>query len=123
MPVDGQLAVDDRPAQALAETSAALEARRLEADLADAYGRAEGAGARARSLATDVLPALEEVRRMTEEGYRDGRVDLLRLIDAQRARLESRIAEVEAEAAWERALAEVEHAVGVDLYRGGAHAP
>jgi len=112
-----------RAEQALAETSAALEARRLEADLADAYGRAEGAGARARSLATDVLPALEEVRRMTEEGYRDGRVDLLRLIDAQRARLESRIAEVEAEAAWERALAEVEHAVGVDLYRGGAHAP
>jgi outer membrane protein, heavy metal efflux system len=109
--------------QALAETSAALEQRRLEADLADAYRRAEGAGARARSLATDVLPALEEVRRMTEEGYRDGRVDLLRLIDAQRARLESRIAEVEAEAAWERALAEVEHAVGVRLDRGAAHAP
>jgi outer membrane protein TolC len=109
--------------QALAETAAALEQRRLEAELADAYGRAEGAGARARSLATDVLPALEEVRRMTEEGYRDGRVDLLRLIDAQRARLESRVAEVEAEAAWERALVEVERAAGVRLDRGGAHAP
>jgi outer membrane protein TolC len=60
---------------------------------------------------------------MTEEGYRDGRVDLLRLIDAQRARLESRVAEVEAEAAWERALAEVERAAGVRLDRGGPRAP
>jgi outer membrane protein, heavy metal efflux system len=112
-----------RAEQALAETSAALELRRLDAELAEAYARAQGAGARARSLSTDVLPALEEVRRMTEEGYRDGRVDLLRLIDAQRARLDSRLAQVEAEAAWERALAEVERAVGVRLDQGGAHAP
>ncbi|MES1206854.1 MAG: TolC family protein [Pseudomonadota bacterium] len=106
--------------QSLAETSAELELRRLDADLADAYARAEGAGARARSLATDVLPALEEVRRMTEEGYRDGRVDLLRLIDAERARLDSRLAQVEAQAAWQRALAEVERAVGAPLDRRGA---
>ncbi|HVT09479.1 MAG TPA: TolC family protein [Polyangia bacterium] len=101
-----------RAEQALEETTAALELRRLQSDLTDAYARAQGAGARARSLGSDVLPALEEVRRMTEEGYRDGRVDLLRLIDAQRARLDSRLAQIEAQAAWERALAEVERAVG-----------
>ena len=44
-------------------------------------------------------------------------------IDAQRARLDSRIAEVEAEAAWERALAEVERAAGIRLDAGGPHAP
>ncbi|HVY40834.1 MAG TPA: TolC family protein [Polyangia bacterium] len=101
-----------RAEQALEETTAALELRRLQSELTDAYARAQGAGARARSLRSDVLPALEEVRRMTEEGYRDGRVDLLRLLDAQRARLDSRLAQVEAQAAWERALAEVERAVG-----------
>jgi cobalt-zinc-cadmium efflux system outer membrane protein len=106
--------------QALAETTAELERRRLHAELVDAARRAEGAGARARSLAADVLPALEAVRRMTEEGYRDGRVDLLRLLDAQRARLESRVAEVEAEAAWERALADIERAAGVRLDEGAA---
>jgi cobalt-zinc-cadmium efflux system outer membrane protein len=104
-----------RAEQALAETTLALEQRRLAAQLADAYQRAQGSGARVRSLASDVLPALAEVRRMTEEGYRDGRIDLLRLLDAQRALLESRIAQVDAEATWERALADVERAAGVRL--------
>ena len=59
---------------------------------------------------------------MNEEGYRDGRVDLLRLLDAQRARLETRIAVVEAEAAWQRALADVERAAGSASGRSGARA-
>jgi cobalt-zinc-cadmium efflux system outer membrane protein len=104
-----------RAEQALAEATLALGRRRLAAELADGLERAKGAGARARALAADVLPALEEVRRMTEEGYRDGRVDLLRLLDAQRARLESRIALVDAQATWERALADVERAAGARL--------
>ena len=54
---------------------------------------------------------------MTEEGYRDGRVDLLRLLDAQRARLESRSPRSRREATWERALADVERAAGVRLDR------
>jgi cobalt-zinc-cadmium efflux system outer membrane protein len=107
-----------RAEQALAETTTALDGRRLHAALVDAFGRATGAGARARALASEVLPGLEEVRRMTEEGYRDGRVDLLRLLDAQRARLDSRLAEVQAEATWQRALAEIERAAGVVLDRG-----
>ena len=109
--------------RALAETTAELDGRRLRAELADAFALAAGAGARARSLAADVLPALEEAWHMTEEGYRDGRVDLLRLLDAQRARLESHLAEVEAEAVWQRAIADVERAAGVSLEPGsGDHA-
>jgi cobalt-zinc-cadmium efflux system outer membrane protein len=111
-----------RAEQALAETTAAIDARRLRAQLEDAYRRAEGAGARARALRADVLPALTEVRRMTEEGYRDGRIDLLRVLDAQRALVDSGLASAEAEAAWQRALADVERAAGVTLEGGAAHA-
>jgi cobalt-zinc-cadmium efflux system outer membrane protein len=50
---------------------------------------------------------------MTEGGYRDGRVDLLRVLDAQRAVLEARLAALEARATWQRALAELERAIGV----------
>jgi len=41
---------------------------------------------------------------MTEEGYRLGRVDLIRLLDAQRALLESQLAAAEAEASWDGRL-------------------
>jgi cobalt-zinc-cadmium efflux system outer membrane protein len=104
-----------RAEKRLAEATAEIEQRRLAATLLDALGRASGAGERARTLANRVLPALEEAWRMNEEGYRDGRIDLLRLLDAQRVRLETRIAVVEAEAAWQRALADVERAAGVSL--------
>ena len=73
-----------RAEQKLAETTAETEQRRLAAALVDALGRAGGAGERSRTLATAVLPALDQAWRMNEEGYRDGRVDLLRLLDAQR---------------------------------------
>ena len=111
-----------RAEQKLAETTAETEQRRLAAALVDALGRAGGAGERSRTLATVVLPALDQAWRMNEEGYRDGRVDLLRLLDAQRVRLETRIAVVEAEAAWQRALADVERAAGVSLAVGSARA-
>jgi outer membrane protein, heavy metal efflux system len=101
--------------QAVAETTLATDLRRLNAQLADAVARSDAAGGRAAALARDVLPALEQARRMTEEGYRDGRVDLLRVLEAQRTVLETRIAQVQAEADWQRALADVERAAGVTL--------
>ena len=60
---------------------------------------------------------------MTEEGYRDGRVDLLRVLEAQRALLDGRVAHVDAQATWQRALADLERAQGVSLTEGGAGAP
>jgi outer membrane protein TolC len=60
---------------------------------------------------------------MTEEGYRDGRVDLLRVLDAQRAVLDGRSAYVEAQVAWQRALADVERAMGAPLAEGAGVAP
>jgi len=102
-----------RAEQSLAELTADIDLRRLTAQLGDAYRQSEAAALRARALADDVLPSLEEALRMTEGGYRDGRLDLLRVLDAQRALLEARLAALEARASWQRALAELERAIGV----------
>ena len=101
-----------RAQQAVAEATAVADARRLFADLRDAYHRAEGGIERARALRESVLPAIEEARKMTEEGYRAGRVDLLRLLEAQRAVLDTRLAMAEATATLGRALADLERATG-----------
>jgi len=101
-----------RAEQALAELTAETDLRRLTAQLGDAYRQSEAAALRARALENDVLPSLEEALRMTEGGYRDGRVDLLRVLDAQRAVLEARLAALEARVTWQRALAQLERAIG-----------
>jgi cobalt-zinc-cadmium efflux system outer membrane protein len=102
-----------RAEQALAQASTDIDLRRLAAQLDDAYRASDGAALRARALEEEVLPALEEARRMTEDGYRDGRVDLLRVIDAQRAALDARLAALDARSAWQHALADLERAIGV----------
>jgi cobalt-zinc-cadmium efflux system outer membrane protein len=111
-----------RAEQTLAETTTDVEGRRLSAELDDAFAQARAAELRARALGAEVLPALEEARRMTEEGYRDGHVDLLRVLESQRAALEGRTAYVEARAAWQRARADVERALG-DTDGEAARAP
>jgi cobalt-zinc-cadmium efflux system outer membrane protein len=111
-----------RAERALAETNTDVDTRRLRAELAGAYQQAQGAATRADALEKEVLPALEEARRMTEEGYRDGRVDLLRVLDTQRALLEGRVAYVQARASSQRALADVERALGAPL-GASANAP
>jgi cobalt-zinc-cadmium efflux system outer membrane protein len=109
--------------QALAEATTDVESRRLGTQLTDAYRQAEGAELRARALGAEVLPALEEARRMTEEGYRDGRVDLLRVLEAQRALLDGRFAYLEARSTWQRALADLERSLGAPLEGGPRRAP
>jgi cobalt-zinc-cadmium efflux system outer membrane protein len=107
-----------RAERELAEATTDVDARRLKAELAGAYEQARGAAARAEALGKEVLPALEQARVMTEEGYRDGRVDLLRVLETQRAFLEGRVAYVEAQASSQRALADVERALGAPLGGG-----
>jgi cobalt-zinc-cadmium efflux system outer membrane protein len=107
-----------RADEALARTEVDAERRQLDSQLHDAVERADGASARMRALETEVLPAMTEARGMTEDAYRDGRVDLTRLLEAQRALLDSRAALVEAEAVWARAVADVERAAG--RFDGGA---
>ena len=102
-----------RAEEAVAQATWEADTARVRNEVTDAAARAEAAGARARALATQVLPALETARQMTEEGYRDGRVDLLRLIEAQRTVLEARLTNAEAQASWQRAIADLERAAGV----------
>lgn len=102
-----------RAEQAVAQATWDADAARVRNEVTDATARAQAAGARARALATEVLPALEAARQMTEEGYRDGRVDLLRLIEAQRTVLDARLTNAEAQASWQRAIADLERAAGV----------
>jgi cobalt-zinc-cadmium efflux system outer membrane protein len=105
---------------ALAEASLSLDAAHLRADLADAFRRTQAAGRRARQLASSALPAMEEARAMTEESYRAGRADLVRVLEAQRAVLDARLGALEATATWARSFADLERAAGVAL--GGADA-
>jgi len=79
--------------------------------------------AKLRALRDEVLPDMQEAYAMTEEGYRAGRVELLRVLEAQRALLDSRLSEAEAVATWTRAVADLERALGTDLAGGAAHAP
>src|SRR5262249_47793012 len=99
----------------LAEAALTQDGRRLEVELADACRRAEAAAVRLRALKDEVLPSMKEAYEMTDEGFRSGRIDLLHVLEAQRAYLESRLAEVEADAAYNRAAADVERAAGTDL--------
>lgn len=106
----------------LSEESLAQDERRLRAELIDAYRRAEAARVRLEKLRGEAAPAMKEARNMTHEGFQSGRIDLLHVIDAQRAYLEVQLAEVEATAAFGRATADLERAAGVDVMEE-PHAP
>jgi cobalt-zinc-cadmium efflux system outer membrane protein len=111
-----------RSVQRTAEMNAAIDARRLRAAFGDASARSDGARLQLETLSTTVLPALLEARALTLEGFQLGTLDLLRVLDAQRALSEARQAEVAARANWARAMADVERAVGTNL-EGVADAP
>jgi outer membrane protein, heavy metal efflux system len=101
---------------AAAETALALDERQLIADLSEAYYTTRSAAGRLRALRGGVLSAMEEARRMTEESYRQGRADILRLLEAQRAVIDARLAALDAMTAWCRALADLERSTAMELY-------
>ncbi|MFO0746101.1 MAG: TolC family protein [Myxococcota bacterium] len=101
-----------RAEEARASASAALDAERLDAEATAAWREAETARRRLAALARDVLPAAREVAAMTREGFASGRLDLLRVLEADQAVRQAQADELEARAAWARALAALEHAVG-----------
>ena len=72
-------------------------------------------------LREQVLPSIQEASQMTEEGYQSGRVDLIRVLEARRTLIESRIAETTASATLGRAWADLERALGADLEGKSTH--
>lgn len=99
----------------LARAQASSDGRRLTAETFDAYRRLQAADAKLRALKEQVLPAMREAETMTEEAYADGRMELTRVLEAQRALLESSMNEAETIALRARSLADLEHSLGTDL--------
>ena len=96
----------------------ALAARNaLTGRFVEAYGQLKAAEAKLRSLRGEVIPAVEATYAATERGYREGRFDLLRLLDAQRTLIESRMDLIDTQAALHRARTRIEALVGRSLYR------
>ncbi len=94
------------------ERAARLEVQR---QLASAYETLAAAYDAATTLDEDVLPAATETFAATEEGYREGKFDLLTVLDAQRTLFEATNQYVEAAQTYHQARAEVERLIGTPL--------
>ncbi|QXD13790.1 TolC family protein [Rhodocaloribacter litoris] len=92
--------------------SEATRARRM---LAEAYALLAAAYGEVRTLREAVLPAARENFAATQEGYREGKFDLLTVLDAQRILFETTNQYVDALAAYHAARAEVERLIGTPL--------
>lgn len=112
-----------RAQQRLTAALLTLEEQRLRSEASDAWQRALSSASQRQALKEQVLPDLEETRALTEEGYRLGRLELLRVLEAQKVLLESRLAEAQALATWTRALADLERTANLNLEAGAVHAP
>lgn len=98
-------------AQATMEAAdAALEVARrsLLAEVHEQYQALITASAEDDSLRLNALPLARQVFEATQIGYREGKFSLFEVLDAQRALFETRSAQVEAEARYQIAIAELE---------------
>jgi outer membrane protein TolC len=102
--------------------TARAERRRLEdgigRDVQQAFLRARTAELKHNLHVTTHIPQAEQSLRVTEAAYEAGSVDLLALLDTARAIEMIHLDHIEAAADFERAVADLERAIGTDL---GAH--
>jgi cobalt-zinc-cadmium efflux system outer membrane protein len=98
---------------AFARQRASIERVRLAADLATARARFEAVAARTRALEAAVVPAAEAAARATDEAYALGRVPLVAVLDAKRARDDARLTSIEARADRAYAWIELERAAAL----------
>jgi len=82
------------------------------AELTAAYRTFEAATARQRTLVDSVVPAAQGAAKGTEEAYTLGRAQLVAVLDAERALVDTRVTALEAQAARASAWADVGHALG-----------
>lgn len=98
--------------EAAARTRESAERVRLSSALASAYRTFEAWSASARALSDGVVPAAAAAAAAAEESYTLGRAPLVAVLDAERARIESNLALIDARAQTADAWIEVEHAIG-----------
>lgn len=90
-------------------------AARIAAAVRAAYESLTAAVTRAHFFAAGYVPSATQVEAMAREGFAAGRTGLLPLIEAQRALLDARLGQTEAQLAVQSARAELEEASGVAL--------
>jgi cobalt-zinc-cadmium efflux system outer membrane protein len=99
-------------AAAAARARSRAERHRITAELSSAYQRFTAISARTEALASGVLPSAEAAANATEEAYSMGRSALVAVLDAERARIDARLALLEARAGRAAAWVDVELALG-----------
>ncbi|HEX4341604.1 MAG TPA: TolC family protein [Polyangiaceae bacterium] len=85
---------------------------RLSAALAVAYRQFVAVSTRRDALASGVVPAAESAAQATEAAYTLGRLPLVAVLDAERARIDARLSLLEAEASRANAWVDVQYALG-----------
>lgn len=102
----------ERAFAAVARARATAETTRLGASVESAYHSFLGASARSKALEEGVVPAADAAAVAAEAQYEAGRAPLVTLLEALRARVESRSALVDLKASRANAWIEVEHLTG-----------
>lgn len=119
-----ELPIFDRRVGHVARAGAEVELQRLaleaatvalRSELHDAWRRAQGAREALATYDADVLPALAEAEQMTTDGFALGRLDALPVVLARAAVRDARLARSAAVAEFTRAMADLEHATGLEL--------
>jgi outer membrane protein, heavy metal efflux system len=95
---------------------ALLERERRAAALAaeSAWGRSRAARLRFEAIDKDLLPAARQAADLTRLAYQEGKVDVFRLLDAERLLSEAAVARADAYEAWGVAHADLLRATGRD---------
>ncbi len=83
--------------------------------LQESYQTLEAAWYEVNQLKKNVLPGAEKAYEAAQTGYREGKFDLLDVLDAQRTLFSSRTSYIEALADYHRAVADVERLIGQPL--------
>jgi cobalt-zinc-cadmium efflux system outer membrane protein len=110
----GKISRADAEVVRAAKQYAALRAR-IEHEVANAHSRAQLAQASLTRLRQQVRPSVEQAIELSQRAFENGDIILLNVLEATRQRHDVHLREAEAEAALQRALAELERAIGKSL--------
>ncbi len=114
----GKLNAEEREAARRVEQSRAmaLDARNnVEADVQSAWFRAQLSHDQLLLYRQTLLPQAEQSFEATRAGYESAKSNFIDLLDSERALLGLRLGEIGSETDMARAMAQLEHAIGVDL--------
>ncbi|HEY3132323.1 MAG TPA: TolC family protein [Acidobacteriota bacterium] len=89
--------------------------RRIEGALRSDYARLQAQQSRVEIFRREIIPAAEELYRLAEESYREGKSSILTVLDAQKSLRDVRLETVQAEFDFQMAIADLEEAAGVAI--------